>query len=69
MDTPKRSLDKEDELKYTRPVNENEYIPARGAVNFPDVKFMALPMFSTSSSKTIGVFVILRSIGLLRTKK
>jgi hypothetical protein len=29
-------------------------IPGRGAVNFPDVKFMAFPSFTTANSNGIG---------------
>jgi hypothetical protein len=49
------------------PVKEKKYIPGRGAVNIPDVKFMAIPdvkfmafpTFSRASSK--GIVPILSS--------
>ena len=48
----------EDEGKNASPVNENAYVPSRGAVNFPVFEFMAKPTFSISTSKIIGVFLL-----------
>jgi hypothetical protein len=35
-------------------VNEKKKIPGRGAVNIPDVKFMAFPSFTCAKSNGIG---------------
>jgi hypothetical protein len=37
-------------------VNEKKKIPGRGAVNFPDAKFMAFPSFARAKLNVIGVF-------------
>ena len=50
----------EDAGKYADPMNENSYMPSLGAVNFPDDKFIAPPAFSLSTSKGIGVTVVLK---------
>ena len=55
--TSRETLD-EDE-GFTNLVNENEYVPFRGAVNFPDVKFIAPPTFSLSTSKGIGLLDVM----------
>jgi hypothetical protein len=38
-------------------MKEKKYFPVTGAVNFPEGKFMAPPVLSTSTSNGIGVFV------------
>jgi hypothetical protein len=40
-------------------VKEKKYLPAAGAVNLPDVKFMAPPTFSSSTSNGMGILISL----------
>ena len=46
-----------DDVNFISPVNEKKQIPVCGAVNFPDVKFMAFPSFTRAKSNGIGVLV------------
>ncbi len=39
--------------KLASPVNEKKYVPGRGAVNIPDVKFMPFPSFTHAKSNGI----------------
>jgi hypothetical protein len=41
-------------------VKEKKYVPVCGAVNIPDVKFMAFPSFTTANVNGIGVLVVLK---------